>query len=183
MEIKVQQEKISIAREKYDILVDGHIKYKAATPLLLGHTMKIFEVDSKEPVVILQGIIKALEANIKYEIIRGNDTYYFTTKDMARLHYHCQVGSDDYEIFGHTGRKFSVYKNGTQIAWWKSNKLKIFKGDNYTILCNWDVDVELVASFCLILDFEQSENNGLIGINPEQLVLNEKPFDADWQPH
>jgi hypothetical protein len=56
-----------------------------------------------------------------------------------------------YDIYGHRGRKYSIYKNDQQVAWWDKEAVGWFAGDNYKIFANANSDPELLISFCLVI--------------------------------
>lgn len=95
-----------------------------------------------------------------------------------------QVGQDLYEIFGHKGRKFSVYKNDKQVAWWDKDAVTWFNGDNYKIIADKDSDYELIISFCLIIDHTSSNNNdgNTMTVDFGNIGSTVKQFDPAWQP-
>ena len=64
----------------------------------------------------------------------------------------CRVGPDLYLIYGHRGRKYSIFKNDIQGAWWDRKAVTWFAGDNYKIIADKDCDIDLIISFCLIVD-------------------------------
>jgi len=89
-----------------------------------------------------------------------------------------------YGVFGHRGRKYSIYKNNKQIAWWDKNKVRWFNGDNYQIIADFDVDRELLISFCLILDNDRSQNRSenAVTVDYGNIGPQAKKFNPDWRP-
>jgi hypothetical protein len=85
---------------------------------------------------------------------------------------------------GHIGRKYSVYKNELQVAWWDKEAVSWFDGDNYKILADIDCDLDLIISFCLIVDnFSSNENDGnTVTYDFGNIGFQAKKFDENWQP-
>ena len=69
-----------------------------------------------------------------YDITRwDNNVLEFRTISFWRSQYQCQVGKDMYGIYGHRGRKYSIYKNDQQVAWWDKEAVSWFAGDNQVL--------------------------------------------------
>jgi hypothetical protein len=108
----------------------------------------------------------------------------FRTVSVWKCEYECQVGQDCYHIYGHRGRKYSIYKNDKQIAWWNKNAVSWFAGDNYKIISDADADIDLLISFCLIIDnFSSDSGKGnTINIDLGNIGFQARKFDPAWQP-
>lgn len=79
---------------------------------------------------------------------------------------------------------FSIFKNDTQIAWFRKNDIVIFAGDEYQIFANSDVDIPLLLAICISLDHHLNrKNKGFINIEIGRLGLVKKAFDEDWKPY
>lgn len=122
----------------------------------------------------------------KYELrLWDGNVLEFLTTSIWKSHFRCNYGLDLFEVYGHRERKYSVYKNGKQVAWWEKSLVSWFAGDNYKIVADEDSDVELIVSFCIILDNYYDNNDGntntinfdLGSIGPEA-----KAFDHNWLP-
>lgn len=182
MEFKIEQKKFSLEK-KYTVFIDGLEKYIATTKLFRLFSEIVFEDLEKH---LLKYTIKRRWAWFKYSYDLTNDKhsiFEFRTLSIWRRHYQCIVGTDNYEIIGHKGRKYSIYKNNNMIAFWELNKFTWFEGDKYTVTANNDVDTELVSCFCIIIDNANSENKrqamdwNIGWFGPEA-----RPFDAKWIP-
>jgi hypothetical protein len=94
------------------------------------------------------------------------------------------VNGDTYDIYGHKGRKFSIYKNNVQIAWWDKNLMALFAGDQYKIIADSDCDKELIVTFCIIIDqFKDDGSKGELNLDFGNVIVPEvKPFDPTWRP-
>lgn len=182
MEIVVTQKKISIG-DKYKIYVDGEPTHKASKQLLqiLAEIVLVDNNAIKSKITINKRFswIKPM-----YDITGLDHTVLkFRTKSFWKRHYQCQFDSDTYDIYRHRGRKYSVYKNNTQVAYWDKSPITWFEGDHYTITADYDCNADLLISFCLIVD-NISGNHGseVITINIGSIGFQVKKFDFHWQP-
>jgi len=187
MEIDIKQKKISIA-DKYQIFVDGKQTYTASTKLFrLLSEIHLLEIGSNNP----KYVIKKRWTLFKpaFDLRWNNNVFEFRTKNFWKHHYYCKVGQDYYEIFGHRGRKYSIYKNNVQIAYWDKEAITLYKGDTYKIIADDDCNCELLISFCLIIDNkssnnENNHNDALFSttIDFGNIGLQSKKFDPLWLP-
>jgi hypothetical protein len=109
----------------------------------------------------------------------------FRTKSVWKNHFQCQYGSENFDIYGHKGRKFSVYKNDRQVAWWDKQAVSWFEGDNYKLIADVDSDYELIMAFCLIIDNHLSNSNegNTVTFDLGNIGPQAKAFDSTWLPN
>jgi hypothetical protein len=83
------------------------------------------------------------------------------------------------------GRKYSVYKNDKQIAWWDKQAVSWFNGDNYTIIADSDADYELIIAFCLIIDnqYNNNDNSNTVTFDFGNIGGQVRKFNTDWKPN
>jgi uncharacterized protein YxjI len=182
MEIDINQQKISIG-DKYKIFVDGEQTHYASRRLFsLLPVVQLYQLQNERPRMTINKRLAFFKA--KYDLTRWDDQVLeFRTQFFWKAQYQCQVGPDDYVLYGHRGRKVSIYKNDRQIAWWDKQAVSWFAGDNYKLTCDKDADTELLIAFCLIVDnFASDDHDGnMINIDLGNLFQARK-FDRDWQP-
>jgi len=181
MEIDINQKKISIG-DKYKIFIDGQEQYRAARKIFnLLAVVELYPGENDTPLMTIRkrwGWFRA-----KYDIVRADNVVLpFRTVSFWKDYYQCVVGIDTYELYGHRGRKFSIYKNGKQIAWWEQRAVSWFAGDNYKIIADGNVDRQLMICFCLIIDnFLSDMHDGTtITYKIGKIGPQEKEFDAGW---
>ena len=183
MEIDINQKKISIG-DKYQIYTDGQQTHFASRQLFnLLPVINLFENNNGKPRMTINK--KRSWFKESYDITRwDNNVLQFRTKSYWKLHYQCQCGNDTYNVYGHRGRKYSIYKNDNQIAWWDKNAVTWFVGDNYKIIADKGSDIDLLISFCLIVDnFESDSHDGsTVTIDLGNIGFQAKKFDKGWQP-
>lgn len=188
MEINISQNKISVS-DKYQIYIEGQKKYFASAKLFrLLSEINLFNYTENKTENNAVFIIKKKWNWFKttYDLRRfDNNVFEFTTKNMWKRHYNCIVGQDNYEIFGHNGRKYSIYKNDKQVAWWDKESVSWFNGDNYKIIADNDCDYCIIISFCLVIDNSASNDNdgNMVTIDLGNFGSQAKEFDKNWQPN
>ena len=182
MIIDINQAKIAVA-DKYKIYVGEQEAYRAARKLLrLFAEVNLFRMDDPEPRLTIKKKFSFLKA--AYAIRRGGTSYDFTTQSILRDHYQCSLDRDLYDLYGHRGRKFSIYRNDTQVAWWDKEAVSWFAGDNYRIVADDDADAEILIAFCLIIDNYRSDDhdNDVVHVDIGKIGPQAKKFDPDWKP-
>lgn len=182
MIIDINQKKISIG-DKYKIFLNEKETYYAATQLFkLLSEINLFEINSTSPRITLKKCWSWLDT--KYDIYRNEQKYEFRTVSFWKNHHKCHVGNDVYEIYGHRGRKYSIFKNNIQVAWWDKNLVTWFNGDNYQMNADNDCDGELIIAFCLIIDnkSESKNDNNTLNIDFGNIGWEAKKFDTNWTP-
>jgi hypothetical protein len=182
MEIDINQNKISV-RDKYQIFIDGQQRHNATSKLFrLFPEIELYEWDSELPRMRINKKFGFLAAN--YDLTKSDGKVYeFRTKSYWKGHFQCMYDADIYDIYAHRGRKYSVYKNDIQVAWWTKQAVSWFNGDNYKIIADRNCDYNLVISFCLIIDNYSSEGNkGTLNVNIGRIGPQVKKFNANWQP-
>ena len=183
MKIDINQKKITIG-DKYQIFVNGEQCYSASTELFrLLSVINLFDNEGSRARMTIKK--KWTWWGASYDLIRY-DGNVFTLKTVSawKLHYQCQYENNLYDIYGHRGRKYSVYKDNVQVAWWDKEAVTWFEGDNYSINANNDIDRDLIISFCLLMDNDTSkEHNGnTVTFDFGNLGFQSKAFDVNWQP-
>lgn len=180
MELNINQEKFSLGN-KYKIFVGSEQKYSASTKLFkLLPEITIVNFNSQDFVLN----IKRRWEWFKYtfEITNNkNQVFVFNTQSLWKRHYQCIVGADKYDIYGHKGRKFSIYKNDIMIGFWELAKVTWFEGDNYTIVVNSNVDIELISALCLCVDsINEKSKKGAFSWNIGWFGPQAKEFDSTY---
>lgn len=183
MEIDINQQKISIG-DKYKIFVDGQETYQASQRLFRWlPELDLFKIGDEGTRMKIKKRLSWLRP--RYDITRGGyDVLQFRTISIWKPRFECQAGADSYAIYGHRGRKYSIFKNDTQVAWWDKKAVTWFAGDNYKIIADRDSDIDLIISFCLIIDNCRSNNHegNTVTIDFGNLGFQQKKFDESWQP-
>jgi hypothetical protein len=183
MNIDIQQEKISIGA-RYDVLVDGQQSHSAASRFpRIRAVIDLVTTPSRAQTLTIRRRFALFKAD--YDIVLPDGKVaQFRTQSYWQKHFQCTCGADNYDIYGHRGRKFSVYKNDVQVAWWERNSITFFKGDSYRIVTESGPVHLMVIAFCLIIDnYSNSDgSSNMITINFGSLIGGARPFDPSWAP-
>jgi len=183
MDIDINQAKISVG-DKYKIFVDGQQTHNASRQLFrFLPVVNLYTLGDDRPRMTIAKKLSWFKA--KYDITRWDDNILlFRTISFWKPQYRCQVGADTYMLYGHKGRKYSIYKNDVQIAWWDKEAVSWFAGDNYKIIADRDADIDLLISFCLIIDnFRSDDHDGkALTIDVGNIGFQVRKFDPSWQP-
>ncbi len=183
MRIDINQRKIAIGN-KYEIYND-QTPFRFARSRLFRFLSRI-ELSNDEggmPLLTLKKRLTFFAISYDIEYTSGSSLE-FRTVAFWRGHYRCVKGNSIYDIFSHRGRKHSVYRNGKQTAWWDQEAVTWFEGDNYRMVADDDCDIDLMISFCLIMDDATSNqsNRGAFSFNFGKIGPEARKFDPLWVP-
>jgi uncharacterized protein YxjI len=183
MRIDINQNKISIG-DKYKIFINERQEYYATSELFnILAVINLFKSEYEAARLRIEKQWSFLKP--KYNIVvNDHNPLEFRAKSFWYLRYQCQSGRDLYEIYGHRGRKYSVYKNDIQVAWWEKKAVTWFGGDNYTIFADSDSEYELIMAFCLIIDnYSSNDNEGnAVSIDFGNIGGQVRKFNPGWEP-
>ncbi|MEO6729903.1 MAG: hypothetical protein ABIN01_01710 [Ferruginibacter sp.] len=109
MEIDINQKKASMG-DKYQIFIDGQQKYFASRQLFkFLPFIQLCKIDNGAIRMTLEKKLSWFKPT--FDIKRwDNNMLEFKTASFWKNYYVCQCGGDAYDIYGHRGRKYSVYK-------------------------------------------------------------------------
>lgn len=183
MQINIVQEKFSI-RDRYQVFINEKLRYSASSELLsFFPVIHLFGNEGGRPRLTINKLWSWLGA--KYNItLYDNSRLEFRTKTFWKYHYRCQYGPDLFDIYGHRGRKYSVYKHDKQVAWWDKNSVALLKGDHYKVIADDDSDLELIMAFCLVIDnysYDHKQGNA-VTLDFGNIGLQAKKFNPEWKP-
>ena len=88
---------------------------------------------------------------------------------------------DKYEIFPHRGNTSSIFKNGTQIAYWTTTVFNSFNKSSIDIYTDQDVNKDLLFIFICAFDFDFEDEAYTANINFGNL-FQARRFDENWKP-
>jgi len=183
MRIDINQKKISIG-DKYQVFIDGEQKYNASSELFkLLSVINLYKKGEEKERLTIRKRWSWFKPKYDIQSVDGR-TAELRAYSVWKMHYQCTFGPDIYNIYGHRGRKHSVYKNETQVAWWEKAAVSWFDGDNYSIIADNDCNVEFIIALCLIIDNHKSENHDSKGVNIDfgNIGGEVKKFNSDWRP-
>lgn len=182
MEILIEQKSISLG-SKYNIFVNRIHTHHAIRDFFqrIPPTIDLFEKNSEDIKIRIKDYSWYKP---QFDIFTWDyGTLNFITISFWKNHYQCKCQEDVYDIYGHKGRKYSIFKNNIQIAYFSKEMVSFFAGDAYTIIANNDAHAELLISFCLIIDnFGNKNNNAAITIDFGNLGWFSRKFNYNWKP-
>jgi hypothetical protein len=182
MVIDINRKEISIGN-KYTIFVNGKQQWSASKEILniLSNLHVSIYPDGTEVIEIRQkNLLISPEFSIR---IAGKAVLQLTTVSNWKNIYQCIDDKDIYTIYGHAGTKYSVFKNGIQIAYWDESSVNVLNGEQLKIYADLDANKELLVAFCLAADnFSSNSNTNTITINFGNIGWWLRKFDKTWKP-
>ena len=186
MKINVKQRELAIGA-KYDIYVFNQDKpatdYKAASQIFrLLREIKLFKGDDTDSLLTIKKLWSLFIPKYDIEFANG-EILEFRTISYWRSHHRCSYNGDVYDIYVNTWGKYSIYKNDIQIAWLDKDLMTVLAGDNYIITADNDCNVELMITFCLVIDDATSRSGNSMTFNMGTIpFLAARKFDTNWRP-
>lgn len=198
MEIAINQNNSGLLEMRNNISTEGKPTHYSSRSML-SQSIKIFDPSqSRLKVKIVRNFPWFLP---DFTVTReDNSSLRFKAKSLLKMHFVCQSGQDTYEIFGHKGWKYSVFKNNVQVAWFeKGGSTSWSPNNNFRIISDSDADTDLIITFCLIIEWQFNinrqddmgrwENLNGFGDGKEFKVKDTgnigpvaRQFDQNWQP-
>ncbi|MDB5258734.1 MAG: hypothetical protein JWM14_3429 [Chitinophagaceae bacterium] len=183
MRIDINQAKISWFNS-YKIFIDQKKTHRAECDFVFFTSIiELYKVTSNKPVVMIKKRWSVFKP--KYDILfKDGMVAQFRTESIWSCHYYCHFNNDRYTIYSHLERKYSIYKNDIQIAWWDKEAVVWFSGDNYKLTADSDAPIELIISFCLIIDnyFNKRHNGNILTYDFGEVLAEDRKFNRKWIP-
>lgn len=164
-----------LINKRNEVFLDDQLTYFISSKFSILTRIKISDYITKNPRLVLKELFVPFKRS--FDIIRDDKVFHFRLKKAWKTQFNCQVENDLYEIYSHRGRKYSVFKNNIQVAWWESDLVILF-GNKFKIIADKDADYELLIAFCIILE----SSNGGSTLDLGNVGGQGKSFDAYWQP-
>jgi len=182
MRIDINQKKIAFGN-KFTIIKNNQTIFKAASKLFrILSVTQLFETNNERPLGVIRR--KLAIFNAKYDIeIANQATYQFRTISWWKNHHRCKNGHEVYDVYGHRGRRYSIFKNGKQVAYFKKEAVTFFEGDNYMLIADDSADQTILSCIALTVDNYRSnnKNDSMINFDLGHLFQARK-FDQNWTP-
>jgi uncharacterized protein YxjI len=181
-------EKIGTIGDKYDIAINDKRSYNVDGQSIPFFTSFYLTKESKNLISIFKSSFSVLP---KYKIYFNDEKLnnrkeplIFKTISCFRNSYECTFDKDVYEFFAHKGLKYSIFKNGNQVAGFSGDRWNIMDEDGFLMECDNDSPKELFSSFIIIMDNIYGRKIKLLGglLNYNLGVLWEaKEYDKEWK--
>ncbi len=180
MRITINQEPIALLKGyKFDIHVDGKKKYEAQGIFTEGLIVKGLDGNELFRLVVQFNWFKP-KVHVKF---MGGTIAYYSTISLWKKHYRLDFENDRYDIYGHSKRRASIYRNDVQIAWYQKDAVAVLSGDNYHATCDDGINEHVIIALMLIRDMTKpAKNKSTVNIDGGSLGPFKKKFDPNWQP-
>lgn len=182
MRIDINQKKIAFGN-KFTIVKNGETILRAASKLFrILSVTELFQPNKDLPLGTIRRRFAFVKAKYDIEIV-NQPSYFFRTVSWWKNHHQCKAGNNVFDIYGHRGRKYSIYKNGEQVAYFQKEAVTFFEGDNYMLVANDEADHFLLTCMVLTVDNYRSNNKNDSAINIDfGHLFQARKFDDSWTP-
>ncbi|MDR3713357.1 MAG: hypothetical protein P4L51_11110 [Puia sp.] len=179
MQILVKHKMIQLVYS-YDVIVDDEPGFQAVKKYFQFFTTFLLrDIHTLETVFTIKRQVSFFKP--VYNLYRGNEAIVFRRLTFFYGHHQCKVSGDVYDIYANFEFRFSIFKNGTQVAWIARKNDSLLVGYNYEITADSDCDAPLLAVFCLLIDYTVFRSVGGRCLL-ETSDICEKDFDFGWLP-
>lgn len=180
MKIAIKQSFFSFG-DNYSISIGGEQKYTASSPFFYWPKQINLYAEPGQALKLRLQKNWGFSAT-SFDLTKdAGDVFKFRSKNFWKPDYSCQSETVSYEIYGHVGYSYSVFRNDIQVAWWEKNNI-IDGGDTYTIEADSDCDYELIIGFCIIIDAAHSNSSSAGAIDLGNIGPESRKFDRNWRP-
>jgi hypothetical protein len=189
MKIRIIKKNL-IVDEVYNIAINDKLKYRITGrnfPFITSFSL--YELNAQIPLLsIFRTFFSFLP---EYKIYFNNEKLsarkeplIFKTINYFTNIYQLEYDDDLYEFFVHKQLKYSIFKNGLQVAGFAQDRLNMLDEEGFSINCNNDSQKELYSAFVIILDTIYNSKISTLGglINANTGVFWEsKEYDKNWR--
>ena len=156
MNSSLSQEPLALLKGiKYDVTVDGVQTYTAQA--IWSQGLMVYDLEGKELVRIMT-VFNWFKPKMLLRFADGSQANY-STITVWKKHYKLEHAGDTYDIYGHSQRRASIYRNNEQVAWYQKNAVAVMAGDVFNATCNHDVNKLIVVCLMLIRDMTKPSKN------------------------
>ncbi len=184
MIVSIKQNKFNWT-DRFSIHTEGNLSYQIKrrrirflrfeTILIDSIGNKIFSISSKK---------KKLFRSYEFQIVSNNGEIvnYFTVSAW-NSHDRCVANQHTYDVYGHKGRKYSIFKNDSQVAFFEKSPMSFFEGDTYKLVADDDCELPLLICLVIIHDLKSGNNSGnILTFDFGNVANGSKVFDRNWRP-
>jgi hypothetical protein len=185
MKIEINQEKFTFFQDKYEIIVDNILTYRAKSVIFsFLSKIRILDLNNKEIVRVEKEFNFPTVNFLQYNLIFGNNSVIRLIAD-SYTHYRLNIAKGIVDIYEQKGRKLGLFLNNNQVGVIEKNKKVYFGGDKYHILLDSDeFNKDLIIAFTLAYDnFFHKKNDSIIYVDlGNVLIKTGKTIDPNWRP-
>jgi hypothetical protein len=101
---------------------------------------------------------------------------------LIKSFFECLFLGKTFKIIKHKGHLTSIYEDDQQIAYYERSKVTSFGNQKISLICNSDINEELIYLFILALELTTQEQNEVVTFDLGNIGKEYKPFDVNWKP-
>lgn len=169
---------------QYDIYSDGsRTRYATYEFFKLRPTLTLYENTHGSTILQIKKPFSWFKEKYVVRFPNGKVIEY-KSLDWWKIRDQFVFGSDIFDIYGHRERKYSIFKNGVQIAWWDKNKVVQNGVNEYTMIADNDSSYDLLIAFCLITNMSQGMSDSTVSTTYDMGNVGGEvqPFNVSWKP-
>lgn len=182
-------EKIGTVGDIYNVAINKKVNYRISGQTIPFMTnFSLYELKSSNPLVSI--FKSSLSLFPKYKIYFNSERInprkeplIFKTTSYFKNSFKLEFDKDIYEFYAHKKLKYSIFKNGQQVAGICQDRWNIMDEDGFMMECNNDSPKELFTSFIIVLDniYRRRLNlfGGLVNANIG-IIWEDKEYDTNW---
>tara|TARA_B100000378_G_scaffold159889_1_gene128812 strand:- start:1496 stop:2047 length:552 start_codon:yes stop_codon:yes gene_type:complete len=181
MQLKLIQKKFTFFQNKYEILQDDQLLFKANS--ILFTWPKKIEVKSSEGKNLIR-ISKNLSLKSSYEIQFSSVAKYdIKAQSWVRDYFLLRIPEGELKVYHQRGLRLIILLNEEQVAEITKNSMSFFGGDEFEILANSDFSKELLVALCLVWEMNDFDGKKYtVNINAGNLSNAKKEEHTNWKP-
>ena len=185
MQIDIIKKRFTLIQNRFNILVEGNLAYKAKSVFFsVPPKIRLLDLSGHEICSVQQQNIID-EINLpKYNLIFGNDESLIRLNLESFTHYKMHNSKGIIDIYEQKGRKLGLFLNDNQIGVIEKNKFVKFGADIYRILINSsEIDKELAIAFTLAYDNYKYNRGAFLNVDFGNILIDsEREIDPNWRP-
>lgn len=185
MKISIKQKAITFTDE-YEIFVDEKLNFTAKSQAFKKSAkIDFLNADSNAQILKIAKRNFGIRANYLIENQYDGEMYFFEEVNNIKLIFKCKIKEDLFQLYGHNGNRYSIFKNQIQIGYWEKNYFIFGEKDFYNLTVNNDENPIFLAAFAICTD--NAKNNSQNELNSFNFDIGFKgnllrEFDANWKP-
>ncbi len=185
MIIEINQEEFTFIQDRYNIVVDQTLVYKAkSVPFSFFSKIKILDLNNKEVGTITKEFNFPKIQFPEYTLSFG---VYSACRMQTRsfTHYQLYATQGMIDIYEQKNRRLGIFLKDLQIGLVDKNKKVRFGGDKYLIkIDKSSIEKELIIAFVLAYDnFYNSDQDSMLHYDFGNIFIKpEKEVDPEWEP-
>jgi hypothetical protein len=174
MYIKILKYKNGFFQVKYDVSIDGSVKYRAKKIFSINPTIKIYNLNNHEIGKVINVYTDVKNDSPRYDIIYRNHFVIRLITESIGI-YKLNVGTNEFTLFGN-GNSIGLFDKKNQVGLIKYKIDSAMESNIYEVFIDPNiVEVELVVGFVLAYDH-------YYGKIDSKIYNKEKTYNENWRP-